>query len=61
MIATILSFLTALPDLVKLIQALEAHLQEAKTDENVKSSVQTITDAFKTKDATKLDSLFNAE
>lgn len=60
-LSALLAFFKALPDLLKLIQTLQARIDEAGIERHVAEDVKTINDAFNQKDATKLNSLFNSK
>jgi hypothetical protein len=59
----LLTFLKALPDLLKLLNAIEANIKKAKTEEvsqrKVTDDLKQIHEAFQNGDATKLKALFN--
>jgi len=50
-----------LPELIALIKALEAAALEAETKRKVADDITTITSAFKSKDASALNALFNSK
>lgn len=56
---SIIAFLQALPDLIKLFQLLDQRITEAKTDRKVSDDLKVIHAAFETKDPAKLNALFN--
>lgn len=61
MLDAILAFFKALPDILKLIQTLQARIDEEGIDRKVADDVKTINDAFASKDAEKLNALFNSK
>lgn len=59
MIPTIIGFLAALPDLIKLFQIMDQRIRESNLDTKVKDDLKTLHDAFDAKDQTKINALFN--
>lgn len=53
-------FFTALPVLYKLVQVVHSAIEQEKTDRKVKDDLSAIHEAFKAKDATKLDYIFRS-
>lgn len=60
-LTVILNFMQALPDLIKLIQVLQKHIDEADVDRKVQDDVKSIHEAFDAKDPAKLNALFNKD
>jgi len=58
-VKTILAFLAAIPELLKLVAAIRAEVKEAAIKRRVKDDVIKIREAFEAKDASKLNSVFN--
>lgn len=54
-----IGFLKIIADLYSLYRAIKKYLDEVEADRKVKDDVQKITEAFNTKDATKLNAIFN--
>lgn len=52
-------FLTSLPDLIKILQAIEKGIKETQVDRKVKDDLKTIQTAFAEKDGAKLTALFS--
>lgn len=48
-----------LPELIKLLQAMQTAINQAETDRKVKDDIRLVAEAFKTKDSTKLNQIFN--
>ena len=61
MIATLISLFKNLPELLALLEILQRTLKEAEVDMKMKDAVKTIHQAIETKDASKIDSLFNSD
>ncbi len=59
--STFILLCQSLPDLIKLIRALEKAAAEAKTQRKVADDVKTIHEAFESKDPTKLNALFASQ
>lgn len=57
----IVTFIAALPDIIKLLQALQKQADEAETDRKVRDDLKTIHEAFNAKDPAKLNALFNSK
>jgi hypothetical protein len=53
-------FLTAIPDLIKLLKALETAIAKAETDRKVKDDLQKLHGAINAGDATAINHLFNS-
>lgn len=53
-----IKLLTLLPELIKLLQAMQSAISEAETDRKVKDDIRLVAEAFKTKDSTKLNQIF---
>ena len=51
--------LTLLPELIKLLQAMQESINQAETDRKVKDDLKLVAEAYKTKDASKLNQIFN--
>lgn len=60
MIKLVLAFLANLPELLRIIALLQKNLESAETDRKVKDDLKKIETAFKDKDASKLNDLFNS-
>jgi len=58
MIQAFIAFLQALPELLKLIQTLQARIDEAALNRKVADDVKAINEAFQSKDPAKLNALF---
>jgi hypothetical protein len=56
MIKAIIAFLAAIPEIIKLIEAMQKAHEEAQVKEDLKK----ITKAFEDKDANALSSIFNS-
>lgn len=56
---TLLAFILALPELLKLFQLLQKRIDEAQVERKVADDVKQIHEAFSTMDAAKLNSLFS--
>lgn len=54
------ALLLALPELLELIRAIQKANQEVKTDKKIKDDLRKISEAFKDKDAKKLNDVFNS-
>lgn len=57
--ADLVAILKALPALLALIRQVKKAVEEGKTQMTVNQHLAGITDAYKAKDASKLDALFN--
>lgn len=57
---TLWLLITALPDLIKLLQALQKTIEEANTDRKVTDDLKSLHEAFSEKDASKLNHIFNS-
>lgn len=53
-------FITAIPDLIKLLQAMQVAIDQANTDRKVSDDLKSLHQAFTDKDASKLDHIFNS-
>lgn len=51
----------ALPEILKLLQAMQKHIDEAEGDRKVKEDLKKIREAFSEKDPAKLNALFNSD
>lgn len=60
MMAGIIAFLQAIPDLIKLCQALQARADAAGVNTKVANDVKTLHEAFNAKDPSKINALFNS-
>lgn len=58
-LSTLWALLTSLPEIIRLVRAIELALKEAEVDRKVKDDVKAIHEAFTTKDAKKLNDIFN--
>lgn len=56
---TIISLIKYLPELLGLIKAIEIAIEKSEEDRKVQDDIKSISDAFKTGDATKLNALFS--
>jgi len=54
----VFTLIKLLPEILGLIKAIEVAIEKAEEDRKVKNDIQTISDAFKTGDASKLNALF---
>lgn len=52
-------FLTSLPDLIKLLQAVEKGIKQGEVDRKVKDDLKVLHQAFAEKDGAKLTALFS--
>ncbi len=57
---TIQTLIACLPEIIKLLQTLQAQIDESETEKKVADSVKEIHEAFKNKDASKLDDIFKS-
>ena len=55
----ILQFLTALPELIKLVRDIQAAIKKEESDRKVKHDVKAIREAYKNQDAKALNRVFN--
>lgn len=55
-----LNFIAALPDLIKLLQAVQKRIDESGVERKVADDIKTIHEAFDAKDPNKLNMLFNS-
>ena len=55
------TLILSLPELIQLLKALQKQIDEAETDRKVKNDLKTISEAFREKDAAKLNALFNSK
>jgi hypothetical protein len=53
------SILLALPDLIKLYQAIQKRINDTETDRKVKDDLKSIKKAFDEKDSSALNHIFN--
>jgi len=56
---TLWAFMTALPELIRLIKNIERRVAKVKEDKKVNEDLKAINEAFETKDAAKLNDIFN--
>lgn len=61
MIAALIAFFKALPELLRLVRVLEDRAKEAGIQRKVADDVKTIHEAFNAKDPKKLNELFNGK
>ncbi len=59
-LATLWLLLRSLPDLIKLLNAIQKGIDEAKLDKKVTDDLKTLHEAFSAKDASKINDLFNS-
>lgn len=52
--------MTALPDVIKLLQAMQVAVDQANTERKVTDDLKSLHEAFNAKDASKLDHIFNS-
>jgi len=57
---TFIAFLAAVPELLRLVRNIEKRIEAAKTEKKVKEDLEAINEAFETKDANKLNDIFNS-
>ncbi len=55
----LLDFLKLIPVLFELVKSIKKFIAEEKLETTLEKHVQTVDDAFKTKNATELNALFN--
>ena len=48
-----------LPQLIKLLQAMQEAVNQAETDRKVKDDIKLVAEAFKARDSSKLNQIFN--
>jgi hypothetical protein len=53
------TFITAIPEIIKLLQVLQKAIDDAETERKVSDDVKTIHEALSSGDATKLNAVFN--
>lgn len=53
------TFITALPDLIKLLQVLQDAINREEAERKVKSDVKALHEAFKSRDASRITALFS--
>ncbi len=58
---TFFAVLTSLPDILKLVRAIQKAIDEAETERKVSTDLQKIHEAFTTNDPTKLNDLFRSK
>lgn len=56
-----LALLSSLPELLKLIREIQARIKEEQLTGKVKDNVANISEAFKSKDASKLNDIFKSK
>ena len=59
-LATLWLLLSSLPDLIKLLNAIQKGIDEANVDKKVTDDLKTLHEAFSAKDASKINALFNS-
>jgi len=60
-LSLLLTFFQALPEIISLLRAIQAGINEVDTNRKVKDDIKSIHQALTTKDASKLDHLFANE
>ena len=55
----VISFLAAIPDLIKIYGAVKERIEISQRENHVKDDLKKIQEAFNEKDASKLDHIFN--
>lgn len=54
------SFITAIPDLIKLLSALQTAVQKAETERKVSADLKALTKAINEKDMSAVNHIFNS-
>lgn len=54
-----IKLIALLPELIRLLQAMQTAISEAETDRKIKDDIRSVAEAFKTKDSSKLNHIFN--
>lgn len=57
---TLWLLITALPDLIRLLQAMQKAIDQAAVDRKVKDDLKSLHEAFSAKDAAKINAIFNS-
>ena len=55
------TFITAIPDLLKLLAAIDKGIKESQSDRKVKDDVKTVHQAFIDRDGAKITALFSGD
>jgi hypothetical protein len=61
MIKALCSLVLALPDILRLLQTIEAAIQRERAERKLKDDIKAINDAFASRDAGKLNHIFNSD
>jgi hypothetical protein len=57
---TLWLLITALPDLIRLLQAMQKAIDQTAVDRKVKDDLKSLHEAFNAKDAAKINAIFNS-